>query len=227
MSIRDQVREQLKCSDTVRRHTLLCALMGAAVTLGAPGALAVTGSSQTDTGKVSTASVKPLGPLGPLTALVIERLLVSDQVAASKFGIGRPIDDPARERQVLEEVKLQAGSLGLDPDATVSFFRDQITASKVVQKGLFVRWTAHPDEAPTTRPDLTQIRTQLDQITAELLQELKATRNLRESALSCNLQLALATQSGIAVNGLDRLHRQALRGATDSVCVTSTGDQHL
>ncbi|MFE2642659.1 chorismate mutase [Streptomyces nigra] len=217
----------MKSSDKVRRHTLLCALIGAAVTLGAPRALAVTGGSQTDMGKVSTAGVKPLGPLGPLTALVIERLLVSDQVAASKFGTARPIDDPAREQQVLDEVRLQAGPLGLDPDATVSFFRDQITASKVVQKGLFTRWTAHPDEAPTTRPDLTKIRTQLDQITAELLQELKATRNLCNSALSCNLQLALATQSGIAVKGLDKLHRQALRGATDSVCVTSTGDQHV
>ncbi|MCZ4602420.1 chorismate mutase [Streptomyces sp. Lzd4kr] len=173
------------------------------------------------------ASVKSLGQLGSLTDLVIERLLVSDQVAASKYGIDRPIDDPAREQQVLDAVRLQAGPLGLDPDATVAFFQDQITASKMVQKGLFARWAAHPEEAPATRPDLTQIRTQLDQITTELLQELKATQHLRSSALSCNLQLALATQSGSAFKGLDDLHRQALRGATESVCVTSTGDWHL
>ncbi|WP_411092845.1 chorismate mutase [Streptomyces sp. 049-1] len=217
----------MKSSNKVRRHTLLCASIAAAVTLGAPQALAVTGSSQTDTSQVSTASVKPLGQLGSLTDIVIERLLVSDQVAASKYGTDRPIDDPAREQQMLDTVRSKAGPLGLDPDATVAFFQDQITASKVVQKGLFARWTAHPDEAPTTRPDLAQIRTQLDQITTELLQELKATQRLRNSALSCNLQLALATQSGSVFKGLDKLHRQALRGATDSVCVTSIGDWHV
>lgn len=210
-----------------RRHALLCASLAAAVTLGAPRALAVTDGSQTHTGRVSSGSVTSLGQLGSLTDLVIERLLVSDRVAAAKYGTGRPIDDPAREQQVLDAVRLRAGPLGLDPDATVAFFQDQITASKVVQKGLFARWTAHSEEAPTTRPDLAQIRTQLDEITTELLQELKATQHLRSSALSCDLQVALATQSGSAFRGLDELHRQALRRATGSLCVTSPGNRQL
>ncbi|MGI5507855.1 gamma subclass chorismate mutase AroQ [Streptomyces sp. CA-106131] len=98
---------------------------------------------------------KPLGRLGSLTNLIVQRLLVSDLVAAAKFGTGTPINDPAREQQALGEVRQQAITLGLDPDETVAFFQGQITASKIVQEGLFAEWTAHPNEAPTARPDLT------------------------------------------------------------------------
>lgn len=72
-------------------------------------------------------------------------------MAASKFGTGSPIDDPAREQQVLGQVRDQATALGLDPEVAAVFFRDQITASKVVQRGLFDRWTAHPREEDHAR----------------------------------------------------------------------------
>jgi chorismate mutase-like protein len=163
-------------------------------------------------------SGKPLGRLGQLTDLVIQRLHVSDDVAASKFGTGSPIDDPAREQQVLEQVRNQAGDLGLDPVSATAFFQDQITASKVVQRGLFARWSAHPEEAPTIRPDLGQIRTRLDQLTADLLLELKATVRLRDKPAACTVQLAVAAGSGAALEQLDALHRQALTRAVHSVC---------
>jgi chorismate mutase len=159
-----------------------------------------------------------LGRLGRLTDLVIQRLRVSDDVAAAKFGTDSPIDDPAREQQVLEQVRKQAGDLGLDPVSATAFFQDQITASKVVQKGLFARWTAHPDEAPTTRPDLGQIRTRLDQLTTDLLRELKATVRLRDDPTACTVQLAVAVGSGAMLERLDALHRRALTGAVRSVC---------
>jgi chorismate mutase-like protein len=156
--------------------------------------------------------------LGGLIDLVVERLRVSDDVAAAKFGTGAPIDDPVREQQVLDQVRAQAAALGLDPDAATAFFQDQISASKVVQRGLFARWTAHPDEAPTTRPDLGEIRARLDQLTAALLQQLKATVDVRDEPISCTIQLALATGSAVVLDGLDALHRRALRTAVDSVC---------
>ncbi|MFK4066420.1 chorismate mutase [Streptomyces sp. NPDC029674] len=53
---------------------------------------------------------------------------VSPLPAAAKYGTGSPIDDPARERQVLEAVAGQAEEIGADPEATVRVFRDQIEA---------------------------------------------------------------------------------------------------
>ncbi|MFG2306933.1 chorismate mutase [Actinacidiphila glaucinigra] len=170
----------------------------------------------------SSATIKPLGKLGPLTSLVIERLRVSDDVAASKFGTDSPIEDPVREAQVLEQVRQQAEAAGLNSQAAVTIFRDQITASKEVQRGLFAHWAAHPDEAPTTRPDLGQIRARLDQLTTALLAELKNTEPLRNKPVACSVQLTLAEVTGAAMERLDTLHRRALQTATDSVC--STGE---
>jgi chorismate mutase len=198
---------------------LVGASLAAGIALGTPPAMAASAGSHADVRGSASKAIKPLGQLGSLTDLIIQRLQVSDEVAASKFGTDSPINDPTREQKELEQVREQAGTLGLDADATVAFFQDQITASKVVQEGLFARWTAHPSEAPTTRPDLSQIRTQLDQLTTELLQELKATRHLRSTPLGCTTQLVLATQSGSILDRLDALHRQALETATQSVCI--------
>lgn len=161
---------------------------------------------------------KSFGPLGPLTTLIIQRLLISDQVAAAKFGTGQPIDDPVREQQELAAVRAKAPAYGLAPDAAVAFFADQINASKIVQRGLFARWTEHPDQAPTQRPDLGQIRVELDALTTELLQQLQATVKVRYAPVWCPVDLSLARMSGEISNRLDALHRRALADATRSVC---------
>jgi len=159
-----------------------------------------------------------LGPLGPLTDLVIQRLRVSDQVAAAKFGTGLPIDDPAREQQELAAVRQSAVALGISPDTTVSFFQQQITASKMVQRGLFERWTEHPDQAPTSRPDLGTIRTELDQLTTELLQQLVAQQPVLSHEFRCRIDLRLAAATGELLGHLDALHRHALRVALSQTC---------
>ncbi|GHF82479.1 chorismate mutase [Streptomyces thermodiastaticus] len=205
---------------TLRHRTTRCAatlgLLLATSALTVPQAMAA--DTQVPTGSVTGTTVEPLGKLGPLASLIIERLQVSDDVAASKFGTDSPIEDPAREQQVLDSVREQAEAAGIDADAAVAFFRDQITASKIVQQGLFDRWTAHPEQAPTTRPDLGEIRTRLDQLTTALLAELKNTEHVRDEPVACRVQLALAGVSGAVVEHLDALHRQAFRAATGSVC---------
>ncbi|MQY40792.1 Secreted chorismate mutase [Streptomyces sp. RB17] len=200
-------------------------LLLAATVLAAPQAMAA--GTGTNAEPATSTTAEPLGKLGPLTGLVIERIRVSDDVAASKFGTASPIEDPVREAQVLEQVRQQADAAGVNSDAAVAFFQDQITASKDVQRGLFARWTAHPEEAPTTRPDLGQVRTRLDQLTTSLLAELKNTEHLRDKPVACSVQLTLADVTGAALEHLDTLHRQALRTATDSVCYPSepTGQQ--
>jgi chorismate mutase len=183
-----------------------------------PQAMAAGAPMNSESSSSAVATDGSFGRLGALTDLVVKRLRVSDDVAAAKFGTSSPIDDPAREQQVLDQVRQQAAALGLDADAATAFFQDQITASKVVQKGLFARWTAHPDEAPTTRPDLGQIRTQLDQLTAALLQQLKSTVDVRTEPISCTVQLTLAAGSAVVLDRLDVLHRRALGTAVHSVC---------
>lgn len=160
---------------------------------------------------------RSFGPLGTLTELAIRRLLVSDQVAAAKFGTGQPVDDPAREQRELNQVRQDATTRGIDPDAAMAFFQDQIIASKVVQKGLFQRWTAHPEQAPTTRPDLGQIRHQLDEITTGIMQQLMATKAVRQASPPRQVRQPEALVSEAALNHLDDLHQRALSVALQSV----------
>ena len=182
------------------------------------GLLAAGGAQAMAAPAVHTIAVPSHDSFGPLADLAVQRLLVSDQVAAAKFGTDKPIDDPAREQQVLADARTRAVALGIDPDATAKFFQGQIDASKTVQRGLFARWTEHPEQAPTTRPDLTVIRGQLDQLTTELLQQLVATNDIRQPTARCGIQLFRAELVSELRTHLDQLHRDALRVALAPVC---------
>ncbi|MGW4488808.1 gamma subclass chorismate mutase AroQ [Amycolatopsis sp. NPDC004368] len=202
---------------TARRSTVVLAVALAAVTVGGTQAMASSEKTAMNTaGNPGTGHA--FGRLGPLADLVVERLRVGDRVAASKFGTDKPIDDPGREQQELAAVRTRAFALGLDPERTAAFFSDQITASKVVQRGLFDRWTAHPEQAPTTRPDLTEIRAELDELTTSLLTELVATNDIREPGAPCRVDVVQAQISADIVDHLDELHRTALRTALQSLC---------
>ena len=83
-----------------------------------------------------------------------------------------------------------------------------MAASKLVQEGLQQRWTAYPEQAPTTRPDLSQIRLQLDDINTEIMRLLVTTIVVRRPD---------ARFRGEALNRLDGLHRRALSVALRSV----------
>lgn len=158
------------------------------------------------------------GDLLPLTSLFAERLLLADKVAAAKYGTDKPIDDPVREEQILDDVAARAVGLGLDPQAAQAVFRDQIEANKLVQRGLYARWDAHPELRPTERPDLVkEVRPQLDRITAELLTALKDTARPRTSP-SCEPRLEVAAIRAAYGHKLDRLHVKGLLRALPSVC---------
>jgi chorismate mutase len=156
-------------------------------------------------------------PLRGLVAVAARRIVLGDQVSAAKFGTASPIDDPPREAQVLAQVGASAHSAGVDSGEAARFFSDQIAASKVVQRGLYQRWTDHPDQAPTSRPDLrTQVRPELDTITTQLIEALRDTISLRHDH---RCPSALAAASGPAGGQLDQLHRDALGTALRGVCI--------
>jgi chorismate mutase len=211
---------------TVARLCVLASAVTAAMALGATAQAMTTPGNPARPARPAANNTEPLpalGPLGPLTDLAIQRVRLSDQVAAAKFGTGLPIDDPAREQAELAQVRQQAAAMGIDPDATVLFFQHQIDASKIVQRGLFALWTAHPELAPTTRPSLTTIRQELDQITAEMLSQLRTVQHLMADTPTCHRELAEARISGEILNHLTALHRHALATALASVC---TGHQN-
>lgn len=162
--------------------------------------------------------------LAPLADLAAQRVQIGDKVAAAKFGTDQPIDDPAREQQILDSVAARSIELGIDPAATVRFFRAQIDANKVVQRGLYALWTEHPELRPTDRPDLiNEVRPELDRITTELLNELRATAGIRDATVECLAHLAFAATAALVRHHLDALHRHAFTVALGPVCAEAGG----
>ncbi|MFF9483052.1 chorismate mutase [Streptomyces sp. NPDC014733] len=174
-----------------------------------------TPSAATPAGEAAARS--PYRQLRPLAALSAERAALGDLVAAAKWGTGAPIDDPAREQEVLDAVAAQATQLGADPEATRRIFRDQIEASKVVQRGLYRLWTADPARAPRERPDLAVVRTEINRVNVSLVRAVAASSGAR-SARFCPVVLGAATDGVRYEQRLDALHTRALGRAVRSVC---------
>ncbi|PPS71329.1 MULTISPECIES: chorismate mutase [Streptomyces] len=197
------------------RRALITVTATAAVVLTATGsAVAVPVSG---TAAAPRAAAVSLSPLHSVVDLAAERLATADLVAAAKWGTDSPIDDPAREQQVLDNVAAQAQQLGADPDEIRVIFRDQIEANKVVQRGLFQRWTDHPGQAPTTKPDLNVVRQKINQVTSALVEALADT-SADCGAFVCRPELALAAFQVHHEDHLDALHTRALIRALPSIC---------
>ncbi|WP_285482775.1 chorismate mutase [Amycolatopsis sp. NBRC 101858] len=157
--------------------------------------------------------------LWQLTDLAAQRVAIADKVAAAKYGTPSPIDDPVREQQIYDSVAARAPELGLDPADAVRFFHAQIEANKVVQRGLYARWDAHPSEAPTTKPDLGEIRPVIDRLNTGLLTELSTSLAVRKARSCPKRQLVTAGVADV-VHRFDLLHARALSEATSATCIT-------
>jgi chorismate mutase len=155
-----------------------------------------------------------------LTDVAAQRVQLADTVAAAKWGTDTPIDDPVREQAMLDSVAAKSIQLGIDPVVARAVFTDQIEANKDVQVGLYSQWRAYPDQEPTARPGLGDVRPILDRITDQLLAELKATQQLRAEP-TCAAQLTGARQRVERTQHLDSLHAGALARALTSVCLAS------
>ncbi|WP_369356007.1 chorismate mutase [Streptomyces sp. cg2] len=200
------------------RRALLAGTAAAVLFAGTGSAVAApaTGDARPAVGPVGAAPA-PAGPLRPLAALSADRLATADLVAAAKWGTGSPIDDPVREREVLAAVAAQARQSGADPEATVRIFRDQIEASKLVQRGLHRRWAADPAQAPTSRPDLARVRAEINRINAELVRAIAATPQAR-TAPGCVPRLTVTALRVGHERHLDLLHAAGLARSLRSVC---------
>ncbi|VVN40914.1 Secreted chorismate mutase [Pseudomonas fluorescens] len=179
---------------------LSCALLG----LLAGGAQASTPSPTPDS-------------LQPLLATMNERLNIADLVALTKWDSGKPIQDSAREAQVIADARKLAVARKLDPDDVAELVGAQIEANKLVQYGLIAQWHAAGKAPDTPRPDLTkQIRPQLDELQNRLLQQYARFVPYRTDP-NCQDWLAKARSSLIK----DGLHGQALIRATGELCIAA------
>lgn len=155
--------------------------------------------------------------LHPLAELSARRLATADLVAAAKWGTGGPVDDPVREKQVLDTVARQARDAGADPGVTVRIFRDQIEANKQVQRDLHTRWDADPSRAPRERPDLGEVREEINRVNAGLVHAIAESPSAR-AALSCGATLIAAEARVRSDRHLHGVRATALTHALRAVC---------
>lgn len=153
--------------------------------------------------------------LQPLLNTINERLNIADQVALTKWDSGKPIQDTAREAQVITNAKKQAVERNLDPDEAAELIAAQIEANKLVQYGLIAQWQAAHKAPDAPRPDLNQLRPKLDELQTRLLQEYADFAPYR---VDPECPTWLAEQRSALIK--DALHGQALIRATGELCVT-------
>ena len=97
------------------------------------------------------------GPTESTRALVtamVERLLLMEAVAQYKWNKGMPIENLAREHEVLNKVVASAKAHGLAVDLAWDFFRAQIAAAKAIQSRLFDTWRQGGVSSFPSAPDL-------------------------------------------------------------------------
>ncbi|RMZ59663.1 gamma subclass chorismate mutase AroQ [Chryseobacterium nematophagum] len=109
-----------------------------------------------------------------LLRLINKRLSISPIVARSKWNTKAPIDDPAREKIILDSVQAKAKKLGIDENFAKDFFQAQFEAGKIVQRQLHKQWQTQNQGLFDPSPDLAnEVRPILDSLTPQLLMELK------------------------------------------------------
>ncbi|MFJ5227289.1 gamma subclass chorismate mutase AroQ [Streptomyces sp. NPDC088400] len=213
---------------TVRRR-IIAATVTTAVTALIMGTGTVTATAASAVSAVPVATAAPVersgpsghaGPyarLGPVAELSARRLATADLVAAAKWGTDSPIDDPAREQQVLDTVARLATELGADPAATVRIFRDQIEANKDVQRALHRRWDADASQAPTERPDLAEVRAEINRLNDGIVRAIAGSARDRTAPYCGVVLLTSAARVGREMS-LDAVHMTALARSLNSVC---------
>lgn len=158
--------------------------------------------------------------LATLVELVVQRLTLCQEVAAAKYTSSQPIDDPAREHEILQAAARALNGRGRHQKLAIRFLRDQLEANKVVQRGLHQRWYAHPEEVPHVRGALAgEIRPKLDRITAQMIRQFTSMDDVPH--VRCDrVEDVMERQffTSLPLQRLPKLHRHAAVFALRSLC---------
>lgn len=105
--------------------------------------------------------------------LIQKRLAIMHEVAKTKWNRNLPIEDLAREEQILTELTKKASLQGLNEKWVRAFFQAQIEAAKVIQSKDFELWKQQNKGKFESVLDLkTDLRDYIDSINAELIESL-------------------------------------------------------
>ncbi len=110
--------------------------------------------------------------LESLLSLFKQRLDVINDVARWKWNNTYPIEDPAREKAMFEEIGKQAESLGLNPEQAKDIFLAQVNAEKLLQILNFEKWVEEDADLVDEAPDLTVLNPKIDALNAQILAKL-------------------------------------------------------
>lgn len=120
---------------------------------------------------------------------VAERNAIAHDVAASKYPAARPIEDPQREAEVLDDKRRRALRMGLDPEPVVAAYRQFIEANKLLQYVDVQRYRL--GTTPPPAPPLGDIRRRIDGVDQALLGQWSALDAVRADP-HCEPMLAQA-----------------------------------
>jgi chorismate mutase len=138
--------------------------------------------------------------LQPLVETSARRLAFAEQVALAKWDSGTPVEDAAREAQVIASATKAGESKRLDPAWVSNFFKVQIEANKIIQYLLIAEWRRQgkaPDHTPVSLAGA--IRPQLDKVQDVLIAELAEAAEIRASA-SCRTDIAKAIDNYVSAH---------------------------
>ena len=158
--------------------------------------------------------------LQPLVETSARRLVLARQVALAKWDSQAPVEDTAREAEVITAAIKDGESRGLDRTSVSHFLSAQIEANKLVQYVLLADWR-RAGTVPAHRPInlATTIRPELDRLQKELVRELADTVAIRASA-TCQADTAMAVGKYLAGHKHDSgsLQEIALDRAMAATC---------
>jgi chorismate mutase len=159
--------------------------------------------------------------LQPLVETSARRLGIAQQIALAKWDSQAPVEDVAREAQVITAAAKDGESRGLDRAFVADFFAAQIEANKLVQYSLLANWR-RVGMAPAHKPInlAATIRPELDEMQKDLIKELADTTAIRGSAL-CHADTAKAVAKYLAAHKQDAgsLQGIALDRAMAATCI--------
>jgi len=158
--------------------------------------------------------------LQPLVETSARRLAIAKQVALAKWDCQAPVEDAAREAQIIATAIKVGESRGLAPVDVSNFFRAQIEANKLVQHSLLAEWRRAGKAPPHPRVNLVNaVRAELDQLETALIVELADTADIRASA-ACPAETAKAIEKYLAAHKVEAgaLQAIALNRARAATC---------